>query len=100
MEIVEAGRYEGTPKDDARAHLYLYDANGSFLQEVFYRSGMYSTGAMESGSYQAVWVRGGVNGWKLPHIADFAANAQTRMLRHIITSFMLIIDFQTSRLLI
>ncbi|MDD6143867.1 MAG: hypothetical protein PUD16_10295 [bacterium] len=74
MEIVEAGRYEGTPKDDARAHLYLYDANGSFLQEVFYRSGMYATGAMESGSYQAVWVRGGVNGWKLPHMADFAAN--------------------------
>jgi len=74
MEIVEAGRYEGTPKDDARAHLYLYDANGAFLREVFYRSGMYSTGAMESGSYQVVWVRGGVNGWKLPHIADFAAN--------------------------
>ena len=74
VEQVEPGRYECMPKDETRAHLYLYDEAGAFMKEVFYSGGSYSTGALEAGSYQALWIRAGVGGWKLPQLADFEQN--------------------------
>lgn len=73
-EYVEPGRYEGTPKDESRAHLYLYDAQGKFLREVFFSGGSYNTGALADGTYNALWIRGGVGGWMLPHLSDFKEN--------------------------
>lgn len=74
VEQVEPGRYEGMPKDETRAHLYLYDEAGAFMKEVFYSGGSYSTGPLEAGRYQALWIRAGVGGWKLPQLADFEQN--------------------------
>ena len=74
VEQVEPGRYEGMPTDETRAHLYLYDETGAFMKEVFYSGGSYSTGALEAGRYQALWIRAGVGGWKLPQLADFEQN--------------------------
>lgn len=72
--ILESGRYEGTPTDEARAHLYLYNAQGDFMREVFFSEGSYNTGALADGSYNVLWIRGGIGGWMLPRLSDFEAN--------------------------
>lgn len=75
IELREKGRYRAVPKDDTRARCYLYDENGNFLKEVFPSLQGYDTGAMDEGTYYAVWIRGGIGAWKLLHLNDFTANA-------------------------
>lgn len=75
IELREKGRYRAAPKDDTRARCYLYDENGNFLKEVFPSLQGYDTGAMDEGTYYAVWIRGGIGAWKLLHLNDFTENA-------------------------
>ena len=65
LDLREKGRYRAVPKDDTRARLYLYDESGAFLQEVYPTAQGYDTGALEAGTYYAVWIRGGIGAWRL-----------------------------------
>jgi|GEM_PF-6971814 len=87
FEGVALGWYQSEVADTGSLHLYLYDKSGAYLDEIYDQGGVYTIDSLSPGTYDAVYIRASVGGWKLLDEAEFAQNGLEEGVHYLVDRF-------------